>query len=110
MFIGEEDIPKDDLKKLINNAFKSFKDENEPISIAKLKNGLNIAELFHGPTLAFKDLALGVVGQLYEYFLEKAEKHMTVLIPKGRCTKIQELQMTTVLDENVHCFGVDGSS
>merc|ERR1719209_2423756 len=117
MFIGEEDIPKDDLKKLINN-------------------GLNIAELFHGPTLAFKDLALGVVGQLYEYFLEKAEKHMTVLIgtsgdtgsaainavrglkwvdvvvllPKGRCTKIQELQMTTVLDENVHCFGVDGSS
>jgi len=136
MFIGEEDIPKDDLKKLINNAFKSFKDENEPIRIAKLKNGLNIAELFHGPTLAFKDLALGVVGQLYEYFLEKAEKHMTVLIgtsgdtgsaainavrglkwvdvvvllPKGRCTKIQELQMTTVLDDNVHCFGVDGSS
>merc|ERR1719209_369698 len=136
MFIGEEDIPKDDLKKLINNAFKSFKDENEPIRIAKLKNGLNIAELFHGPTLAFKDLALGVVGQLYEYFLEKAEKHMTVLIgtsgdtgsaainavrglkwvdvvvllPKGRCTKIQELQMTTVLEDNVHCFGVDGSS
>jgi len=136
MFIGEEDIPKDDLKKLINNAFKSFKDENEPIRIAKLKNDLNIAELFHGPTLAFKDLALGVVGQLYEYFLEKAEKHMTVLIgtsgdtgsaainavrglkwvdvvvllPKGRCTKIQELQMTTVLDNNVHCFGVDGSS
>merc|ERR1719320_2374119 len=104
MFIGEDDIPKDDLKMLISNAFK--------------------------------DLALGVVGQLYEYFLEKAEKHMTVLIgtsgdtgsaainavrglkwvdvvvllPKGRCTKIQELQMTTVLDSNVHCFGVDGSS
>jgi len=136
MFIGEEDIPKEDLEKLIGNAFKSFKDEKEPIKIAKLKNGLNIAELFHGPTLAFKDLALGVVGQLYEYFLDKAEKHMTVLIgtsgdtgsaainavrglkwvdvvvllPKGRCTQIQELQMTTVLDDNVHCFGVDGSS
>ena len=122
--------------KLIKNAFKSFKDENEPIQIAKLKNGLNVAELFNGPTLAFKDLALGVVGQLYEYFLEKAQKHMTVLIgtsgdtgsaainavrgmkwvdvvvllPKGRCTQIQELQMTTVLDDNVHCFGVDGSS
>ena len=86
--------------------------------------------------LHLKDLALGVVGQLYEYFLEKAQKHMTVLIgtsgdtgsaainavqglkwvdvvvllPKGRCTQIQELQMTTVLDGNVHCFGVDGSS
>jgi len=136
MFIGEEDIPKDDLEKLIKNAFKSFKDEKEPIKITKLKNNLNIAELFNGPTLAFKDLALGVVGQLYEYFLEKAQKHMTVLIgtsgdtgsaainavrglkwvdvvvllPKGRCTQIQELQMTTVLDDNVHCFGVDGSS
>ena len=32
------------------------------------------------------------------------------LLPKGRCTQIQELQMTTVLDGNVHCFGVDGSS
>merc|ERR1711892_1198313 len=136
MFIGEEDIPKDDLETLIKNAFKSFKDEKEPIKITKLKNNLNIAELFNGPTLAFKDLALGVVGQLYEYFLEKAQKHMTVLIgtsgdtgsaainavrglkwvdvvvllPKGRCTQIQELQMTTVLDDNVHCFGVDGSS
>jgi len=136
MFIGEEDIPKEDLEKLIAKAFKSFKDENEPIKIAKLANGLNIAELFHGPTLAFKDLALGVVGQLYEYFLEKAQKNMTVLIgtsgdtgsaainavrglkwvdvvvllPRGRCTLIQELQMTTVLDDNVHCFGVDGSS
>jgi len=136
MFIGEEDIPKYDLEKLIKNAFKSFKDEKEPIKITKLKNNLNIAELFNGPTLAFKDLALGVVGQLYEYFLEKAQKHMTVLIgtsgdtgsaainavrglkwvdvvvllPKGRCTQIQELQMTTVLDDNVHCFGVDGSS
>jgi len=136
MFIGEEDIPKEDLEPLIKNAFKSFKSEENPIDIAKLSNGLNVAELFNGPTLAFKDLALGVVGQLYEYFLDKAQKHMTVLIgtsgdtgsaainavrglkwvdvvvllPKGRCTEIQELQMTTVLDDNVHCFGVDGSS
>ena len=80
MFIGEEDIPKEDLEPLIKNAFKSFKSEENPIDIAKLSNGLNVAELFNGPTLAFKDLALGVVGQLYEYFLDKAQKHMTVLI------------------------------
>ena len=39
-----------------------------------------MAEMWHGPTLAFKDLALGVVGQLYNYFLDKAKRHMTVLI------------------------------
>merc|ERR1740128_889157 len=136
MFIGEEDIPKDDLERLISQAFAAFKDPEKPINIASLKASLNVAEMWHGPTLAFKDLALGVVGQLYNYFLERAQRHMTVLIgtsgntgsaaisavrglrwvdvvvllPKGRCTRIQELQMTTVLDENVHNFGVDGSS
>ncbi len=50
------------------------------IRFASLSNGLNVAELFHGPTLAFKDLSLGVVGQLINYFLEKRQKHMTILI------------------------------
>jgi len=136
VFIGEEDIPREDLHRLVEEAFKSFKDPETPIQIARLKAGLNVAEMFHGPTLAFKDLALGVVGQLYNYFLDRAKKHVTVLIgtsgdtgsaaihavrglqwldvvvllPRGRCTTIQELQMTTVLDDNVHNFGVDGSS
>ena len=52
----------------------------EVIKIKELKNGLNIAELFHGPTLAFKDLALGVVGGLYNYFLEKSKKKCIVLV------------------------------
>ena len=100
------------------------------VKIANLKNGLNVAELFHGPTMAFKDLALGVVGELYNYFLEKSKKHcivlvgtsgdtgsaaisavrglsaidIIVLLPGGRCTKIQQLQMTTVDEKNVHNF------
>ena len=100
------------------------------VKIANLKNGLNVAELFHGPTLAFKDLALGVVGELYNYFLERSKKHcivlvgtsgdtgsaaisavrglsaidIIVLLPGGRCTKIQQLQMTTVHDKNIHNF------
>ena len=69
MYIGEDEIPTEDLKRLLENAFSKFKSLDEPIPISRLKNGLNIAELYHGPTLAFKDLALGVVGQLYEYFL-----------------------------------------
>jgi len=135
-FIDEEEIPTQDLDNLVEKSFQSFKDPGTPIKIAKLKNTLNIAELFHGPTLAFKDLALCVVGQLYEYFLSRAEKHMTVLIgtsgdtgsaainavrglkwvdvvvllPKGRCTVIQELQMTTVLEDNIHNFAVEGTS
>ena len=83
VFIGEEDIPRKDLHRLVGQAFKSFKDPETPIQIARLKEGLNVAEMFHGPTLAFKDLALGVVGQLYNYFLERAQKHVTVLIGKS---------------------------
>ena len=123
MFIPQEEIPESDLKVLIKKAFTKFSDPESPIKIAKLENGLNIAELFHGPTLAFKDLALGVVGQLYDYFLSRNKRHMSVIIgtsgdtgsaainalrglewvdtvvllPHGRCTQIQELQMTTVL-------------
>ena len=69
MYIGEDEIPTEDLTRLLENAFSKFKSLDEPIPISRLQNGLNIAELYHGPTLAFKDLALGVVGQLYEYFL-----------------------------------------
>lgn len=127
MFIDEDEISEADLKSLISKAFLKFSDSQVPIKIARLQNGLNIAELFHGPTLAFKDLALGVVGQLYEHFLSRSQRHMTVIIgtsgdtgsaainalrglqwvdtvvllPHGRCTQIQELQMTTVLGRYV---------
>jgi len=136
LYIAHSEIPADDLDKLVEKAFSVFKNPDSPIQIARLKDNLNIAELFHGPTLAFKDLALCVVGQLYDYFLARREEHMTVLIgtsgdtgsaainavknlewidvivllPKGRCTEIQELQMTTVLSDNVHNFAVEGTS
>ena len=83
VFIGEEDLPRQDLHRLVEQAFKSFKDPEVPIQIARLKDNLNVAEMFHGPTLAFKDLALSVVGQLYNYFLDRAKKHVTVLIGKS---------------------------
>ena len=52
----------------------------EVVNIAKLKDGLNVAELFHGPTLAFKDLALTFVGELYNYFLEKSKKKCIIVV------------------------------
>jgi len=136
MFISQDEIPVEDLHRIVDDAFQRFENPDQPIEIARLKNGLNIAELFHGPTLAFKDLALCVVGRLYNYFLAKKGEHTTVLIgtsgdtgsaaisavrgldlvdvvvllPKGRCSRIQELQMTTVLEDNVHNFVVEGTS
>ena len=54
MFISEDEISEQDLGDLIKKAFLKFKVPETPINIARLENGLNIAELFHGPTLAFK--------------------------------------------------------
>lgn len=99
-------------------------------------NNFYVLELFHGKTLAFKDYALASVGVFMDYFLTKRKKNVVVLVgtsgdtgsaaiesvkrsqwmdiivlyPKGRCTQVQELQMTTILEENVHVVRVDGTS
>ena len=64
------------------SALNFGKPGKEVIKVAELSDGLNIAELFHGPTLAFKDLTLGVVAQLVDYFLEKRQQHNIILIGK----------------------------
>ena len=91
--------------------------------------------MFHGPTLAFKDVALQLLGKLFEHVLgERGQKlnilgatsgdtgsaaiagvrgqknvDIFILYPHGRISPLQELQMTTVADDNVHCISVDGS-
>ncbi|XP_072013695.1 threonine synthase-like 2 [Amphiura filiformis] len=136
LFIGEDEIPKKDLNNLVDRAYSTFTHKEGVGPIARLSNGLNVLEYFHGRTLAFKDVSLCVVGQLIEYYLEKRKKHVTVvvgtsgdtgsaaieavrglrwvdivvLLPHGRCTMLQELMMTTVSDNNVHVFSVDGTS
>ncbi|XP_017655503.1 threonine synthase-like 2 isoform X2 [Nannospalax galili] len=135
LFIGPELIPRDDLSGLIDQAFSRFH-HKEVVHLCRLKNGLNVLELWHGVTYAFKDLSLSCTAQFLQYFLQKRKRHVTivvgtagdtgsaaiesvqgaknmdiiVLLPKGRCSKIQELQMTTVLKDNVHVFGVEGNS
>jgi len=92
-------------------------------------------ELFHGPTLAFKDVALQLLGLLFERFLSRREDHLTIvgatsgdtgsaaidavagrakvdifmLHPDGRVSDVQRRQMTTVLAPNVHNIAIDGS-
>ncbi|XP_056669109.1 threonine synthase-like 2 isoform X1 [Monodelphis domestica] len=135
LFIDPELIPKKDLKGLIGRAFSRFR-HRDVVHLSRLKNGLNVLELWHGITYAFKDLSLSCSGQFLQYFLEKRQKHVTivvgtsgdtgssaiesvrgaknidiiVLLPLGLCSKIQELQMTTVIEDNVHVFGVEGNS
>lgn len=64
LYICQQEIPNNDLDRIVTEAFKSWTEPEQPIKISRLGVGLNIAELFHGPTLAFKDLALSVVGQV----------------------------------------------
>jgi len=94
-----------------------------------------LLELFHGPTLAFKDVALQLLGQLFERFLSGSDKKLTIvgatsgdtgsaaidavagrdqveifmLHPRGRISEVQRRQMTTILAGNVHNIAVDGS-
>lgn len=69
------------ISELLDKAFARFS-HPEIAPIKKLKNGLNIMELFHGTTWAFKDLALSCVGQFLEYFLSKRQKHLTIVVGK----------------------------
>ena len=131
-FIGDE-IPIDNLKDLIYRSHTSF-DHTEITPIVPVGK-IFILELFHGPTYAFKDIALQFLGNLFDYFLQKNQCHVTVLVatsgdtgsaaiyglrgkknihlfilhPKGRISPIQEYQMTTVLDSNIHNLAVEGT-
>jgi threonine synthase len=128
-----DDIPKADLKELIDRSYASF-DHEETTPLVK-KNGVYILELFHGPTLAFKDVALQLLGNLFEYLLKERGQKMNILgatsgdtgsaaiagvrgkenidifilHPHLKTSPIQARQMTTVLDDNVHNIAVKGT-
>ncbi len=132
LFVGDE-IPHDDLRDLIARSYGGFT-HPEVTPVVDL-DGLKILELFHGPTAAFKDVALQLLGNLFEYFLArdggqlniigatsgdtgsaaiygvrgKARIEIFILHPKGRVSPIQERQMTTVADANVHNIAVRGT-
>ena len=64
---------------MVDAAFARFS-LPEVLRVKRLADDLNVLELFHGPTLAFKDLALSVVGQLYSYFLRRRKRHVNIVI------------------------------
>ncbi|XP_057674647.1 threonine synthase-like 2 [Corythoichthys intestinalis] len=135
LFIPAQLISREDLKDLVHSALSGFS-VPDVIRIAQLKDGLTILELFHGETLAFKDLAMTCTVHFLDYFLQKEKHRATVLVgtsgdtggsaiqsakglsgldivvvyPQGRVTPVQEKHMITCLEDNVHVFAADGSS
>ena len=131
-YIGDE-ISEADLRTLIECSYASF--SHPEVTPVIETGGLHVLELFHGPTAAFKDVALQLLGNLFEYLLErdggrlnivgatsgdtgsaaiygvrgKERIQIFILHPKGRVSPIQERQMTTVLDANVHNIAIRGT-
>ena len=127
------DIDPNALRDILRDAFNSF-DEADVAPLVQI-NDLHVLELFHGPTLAFKDVALQVLGRLFEHVLRNRNQVLNILgatsgdtgsaaiagvqgrdgigifimFPDGRTSPLQELQMTTVREKNVHCLAIDGS-
>lgn len=144
MYISSSEIPSHDLKDIIARSYSTFRTPDiTPLICLDEGKKLHLLELFHGPTYAFKDVALQFLGNLFEYFLVRRNKgregqeraHLTVigatsgdtgsaaiyglrrkadlsifmLHPKGKVSPVQEAQMTTILDDNVHNISVEGS-
>ena len=128
-FVGDA-VP--GLGRLCADAYAGF-DHPAVVPLVQLETGLWVQELFHGPTLAFKDLALQLVGRMFEQVLNgerltivgatsgdtgaaaiealKGRRGITIAIlhPEGRVSEVQRRQMTTVLAENVGNIAIKGS-
>jgi len=132
-FVGP-DLSEDELRDLCTQAYGRFS-HAAVTPLVQLDHQHWLLELFHGPTLAFKDVALQLLGLLFEKFLSGSDNHLTIvgatsgdtgsaaidavagrtgidifmLHPKGRVSEVQRRQMTTVLAPNVHNIAIEGS-
>jgi threonine synthase len=121
-------------RRLIAEAYASF-DVADVAPLKPLDDNLHLLELFHGPTLAFKDVALQLLGLMLDHTLGQRRAHATIvgatsgdtgsaaieavrdrrtidifmLHPRGRVSEVQRRQMTTVLAPNVHNIAVQGT-
>ncbi|MFL5048078.1 MAG: threonine synthase [Xanthobacteraceae bacterium] len=132
-FVGEA-VPEADLARLAREAYDTFR---HPAVVPLVQYGTNcfLAELFHGPTLAFKDLAMQFVARLMSHVLSlrgerativgatsgdtggaaveafrgRPQVDVVVLFPHGRISEVQRRMMTTASDDNVHAIAIEGT-
>jgi threonine synthase len=133
LFVGDEIAPAA-LQAMCVDAYSTFS-HPAVVPLVQIGDEHFLEELFHGPTLAFKDVALQLVGRLFEHVLAQQGRRVTIvgatsgdtgsaaidgvkhcahadiviLFPKGRTSDVQRRQMTTVDSLNVHVVAVDGS-
>ena len=126
-------IEKDNLYELVKKSYSSFRSE-EVVKLRKVGN-FNILELFHGPTLAFKDIAMQLIGNFYEYYLSKNKNFINIIVatsgdtgaaaidaikgkknlnifvlhPHNRISSVQRRIMSTVKEKNVFNIAVKGN-
>ena len=132
-FMGD-DVPRGRLAEMVNEAYAGF--EHEAVTpLTDLGDGHYFLELYHGPTLAFKDVAMQLLARLMDDALVRRGQRATiigatsgdtggaaieafrgreavdvfVLFPDGRVSDVQRKQMTTPQDANVHTLSVDGT-
>ena len=132
-FVNDE-IDADDLAAMCRDAYATFR-HDAVVPLVQIGHNQWIAELFHGPTLAFKDLALQLVGRMFDHVLKQRGERVTVvgatsgdtgpaaiegvraselvdivmLYPRGGTSEVQRRQMTTVDAPNVRAVAIDGT-
>jgi len=130
---SSEFISKEELSSLIKKSYSTFR-EKEVVKISNV-GVLKLLELFHGPTLAFKDVAMQFIGNLYEYYLSKNDKKINIVVatsgdtgaaaidaikgksnlnifvlhPNNKISSVQRKIMTTVEEKNVFNIAIDGN-
>jgi threonine synthase len=131
-FIGDF-MSEKELSAIIRKSYSVFRKE-QAVSLIKVGN-INILELFHGPTLAFKDIAMQLLGNFYEYYLKKNNKKINVIVatsgdtgaaaidaikgkknmsifvlhPHNKISSVQRKLMSTVKDNNVFNIAIEGN-
>ena len=132
-YVGD-DIAADTMLRLCREAYATFR-HPDVVPIVDLEPGHHLMELFHGPTLAFKDVALQLLGRLFDHILSERQQKVTIvgatsgdtgsaaidgvkdcaniniviLYPEGRVSEVQRRQMTTVNSPNVRTVAIDGT-
>lgn len=132
-FLGGR-IDESDFAALVEDSYREFA-HSAIAPIKQLESDLWLMELFHGPTLAFKDYPMQLIGRLFDHVLTRRGERVTIvgatsgdtgsaaieacrdrdaievfiLYPHGRVSEVQRRQMTTVASKNVHCIAVEGT-